>query len=136
MLTSILPTINNYNISKDNSINFNSPDITIPIVDYLNARINSTFNIERFVNKYIYYYITQTEIAPKFNQKLYDYINTHTLYDYVKMYSINYLNSKNIVYELNMSIYQNDIVNQIYNFSNWTDEKALLNNPTFIDCIF
>lgn len=112
-----------------------STDLLTYSINYLNGRIQSTFNIEKIINKYIYYWINQTIILNDFNNDIINFMNSHTLYDYVRMYNNNYITSINKIYETNLSIYQNDIVNEIYNFKNMDDSNAFLNNSIFLDFI-
>ena len=122
--TSYKPTIPDFNFLRDF------------VIRYFNLRITSSINIEKNINRYIYIYINNYIIQTnRYDESLIKYMNENSLYDYVKMFNNIYLKSNNIVYDKNLSLYQNDIIFEILNYDNYTDNKCFLQNPIFNDFI-
>jgi len=106
------------------------------LIRYLNLRITSSISIERNINRFIYNYVNQYVLRTNNNdQYVYEYMNNHSMYDYVKLYNNIYSNSSNVQYESNLALYQNDIVFEILNYLNYTDKRAFIQNPIFNDFI-
>jgi len=130
--------INNdiYDITKYKSVINDFTFLRDFTLRYFNLRIISSINIERNINRYIYISINNYILENyKYDEYLINFMNTNSLYDYVKLFNNIYLNANNIVYQKNLSIYQNDIIYEILNFENYTDQNNFLQNPVFNDFI-
>lgn len=106
------------------------------IIRYFNLRITSSINIEKNVNRFIYIYINNFIIQNNnYDESLINFMNSNTLYDYVKLFNNIYLKTDIINYEQNLSLYQNDIIFEILNYQNYTDANCFIQNPIFNDFI-
>lgn len=136
--TGLNAIINNdiYDITKYKSVINDLSFLKDFTTRYFNLRIISSINIERNINRYIYIFINNYILENyKYDQYLINFMNTNSLYDYVKLFNNIYLNTNNIIYQKNLSIYQNDIIYEILNFENYTDQNNFLQNPVFNDFI-
>ena len=134
-LNNVLP-INIFDITTFNNTVEKNGFIRDFTINYINSRITSSFNIEKNINRYIYIYINNFILKKNnYDNSLTEYMNTHTLYEYVKMYNNIYSKSNNIIYEKNLALYQNDIIFEILNYENYTDDWCFLQNPIFNDFI-
>jgi hypothetical protein len=116
-------------------------DINSYIKNFINNKICYTTVCEKEVNRFLYYYMTKYCIKYIKTLKedrlidMIDYIKNNSTYQYVKMYNILYLNSKDIVYEENLQIYQNEQILSLLNIDFFTDEICTINNSYFVDFI-
>jgi hypothetical protein len=138
-ITQIVNVVDSNNLYQITKYEPTIPDFTNIrdfLIRYLNSRITSSINIERNVNRFIYNYINQYILKTnKYAPFLMNYMNSSTLYDYVKLYNKIYVNSENIKYQTNLALYQNDIVFEILNYLNYTDKTSFMQNPIFNDFI-
>jgi hypothetical protein len=127
---------NIYDITTYEPTLINFPHFRNFVIRYFNSRIISSINLEKNINRYLYIYINQYVLNIHNNDEfILNFMNTNSLYDYVKLYNNIYTKSINKQYEANLALYQNDISFEILNYENYTDKNNFLQNPIFIDFI-
>ena len=72
-----------------------------------------------------------TQYALQFEPSAQEYANTHSLYDYVKMYTIDQNTAKNKKYETNLALFQNISIFELLNFENFNENISFLQNKWF-----
>jgi hypothetical protein len=129
-------------VKLDNKTNnfIGEEDISVYTNKFFNNRICYSIFLEKEINRFLYYYMTEyvLQIYQSYSANyntIYNFINSNTLYNYVKMYSCEYSNSKTIIYEKNLFIYQNQDVLELLNINFVTDVQAAIQNSYIINFI-
>lgn len=119
-------------INKNQYNPLNSIDNIIQLINnYININILNSIYFEKTLNRLLYLFATNYAISKSINkQQNYDYLQKKTLYDVVKIYE-----SKNTTentyykdYRADTSLYQDREVFEIFNYQNWSDYIAFLQN--------
>jgi len=124
-LNNLVLNINNINplYSTDNLIQL--------ICNYININILNSINFEKNMNRILYIFATNYAISKSKNlQETINYFKTQTLYDIVKIYESKQTVEKTFYkeYRSNTALYEDIDVFQMFNYQNWSDYNAFLQN--------
>lgn len=119
----------------DAGIGSATTDLCVFTTTYLNNIITKSLKIEGALNRIIYYYLTQYAVSIAGMLPTDEFIKTHSLYDYVRMFNPIYKNASSITYETNLALIQNEQVFGLLNFDNFAENISFSQNAWFNDLL-
>ena len=125
---------------SDSGFSTKKEDISVYVNKFFNNKIFYSIFLEKEINRFLYYYMTQYVIGIYQSYGLnyddiFNFINQNTLYNFVKMYACTYANASTKIYEQNLFIYQNQEVLELLNINFVTDVQCAIQNSYVLDFI-
>lgn len=118
------------NVNNDNPL-LTTDNLVQLICNYININILYSIYFEKNLNRILYIFATNYAISKSKNSlQTTNYFKTQTLYDIVKIYESKQTVEKTFYkdYRPNTALYEDIDVFQIFNYPNWSDFNAFLQN--------